>query len=122
VPLAVAVDEYGSVEGLVTANDLLAAIAGDLVDTQDERYGVVAQGEQQWEADGALTLDDLQRLTGVSLPRSADYMTISGLVLEQLGRLPDMGDAVEIADVRITVLAMEKRRIARLRVERLAHS
>ncbi len=80
VPLAVAVDEYGSVEGLVTANDLLAAIA-DLVDTQDERYGVVAQGEDQWEADGALTLDDLQRLAGVSLPRSADYMTISGLVL-----------------------------------------
>jgi disulfide bond formation protein DsbB/CBS domain-containing protein len=64
VPLAVAVDEYGSVEGLVTANDLLAAIAGDLVDTQDERYGVVAQGEDQWEADGALTLDDLQRLGG----------------------------------------------------------
>lgn len=87
VPLAVAVDEYGSVEGLVTANDLLAAIAGDLVDTQDERYGVVAQGEGQWEADGALTLDDLQRLVGVSLPRSADYMTISGLVLEQLGRI-----------------------------------
>ena len=120
VPLAVAVDEYGSVEGLVTANDLLAAIAGDLVDTQDERYGVVAQGEDQWEADGALTLDDLQRLAGVSLPRSGDYMTISGLVLERLGRLPDIGDAVEIADVRITVLAMEKRRIARLRVERLA--
>jgi CBS domain containing-hemolysin-like protein len=48
VPLAVAVDEYGSVEGLVTANDLLAAIAGDLVDTQDERYGVVAQGRPQW--------------------------------------------------------------------------
>ncbi|MCF3525425.1 TerC family protein [Stenotrophomonas maltophilia] len=119
VPLAVAVDEYGSVEGLVTANDLLAAIAGDLVDTQDERYGVVAQGEDQWEADGALTLDDLQRLTGVSLPRSADYMTISGLVLEQLGRLPDTGDAVEVAGVRITVLAMEKRRIARLRVEHL---
>ncbi len=47
-------------------------------------------------------------------------MTISGLVLERLGRLPDIGDAVEIADVRITVLAMEKRRIARLRVERLA--
>jgi CBS domain containing-hemolysin-like protein len=119
VPLAVAVDEYGSVEGLVTANDLLAAIAGDLADTQDERYGVIAQGEDCWDADGALTLDDLQRLAGVSLPRSADYMTISGLVLEQLGRLPDIGDTLEVAGIRITVLAMEKRRITRLRVERL---
>ena len=81
-----------------------------------------AQGENQWEADGALTLDDLQRLAGVSLPRSADYMTISGLVLERLGRLPDIGDTVEIADVRITVLAMERRRIARLRVERIGLS
>jgi len=117
--LAVAVDEYGSVEGLVTANDLLAAIAGDLADTQDERYGVVAQGEDCWDADGALTLDDLQRLAGVSLPRSADYMTISGLVLEQLGRLPDIDDTLEVAGIRITVLAMEKRRITRLRVERL---
>ena len=66
-----------------------------------------------------MTLDDLQRLAGVSLPRSTDYMTISGLVLEQLGRLPDIGDAVDVAGVRITVLAMEKRRIARLRLERL---
>ncbi|MNC60600.1 Transporter associated domain protein [compost metagenome] len=55
----------------------------------------------------------------MSLPRSADYMTISGLVLEQLGRLPDAGDAVEVTGVRVTVLAMEKRRITRLRVERL---
>ncbi|KAF1055380.1 MAG: hypothetical protein GAK43_00173 [Stenotrophomonas maltophilia] len=118
VPLAAAVDEYGSVEGLVTANDLLAAIAGDLADTQDECYGVVALGEACWEADGALTLDDLQRLAHITLPRSADYVTISGLVLEQLGRLPDVGDAVDVAGYRISVLAMEKRRIARLRLER----
>ena len=54
-----------------------------------------------------------------ALPRSADYMTISGLVLAQLGRLPDIGDTLEVAGIRITVLAMEKRRITRLRVERL---
>jgi len=120
VPLAVVVDEYGSVEGMVTANDLLAAIAGDLADTQDERYGIVAVGEDQWEADGALSLDDLQRLAGIVFPRSTRYQTLSGLFLQVLDRLPVEGDVIEHEGYRLEVQAMERRRIAQLRIQRMA--
>ena len=120
VPLAVVVDEYGSVEGLVTANDLLATIAGDLVDTQDDRYGIVQVGEDQWEADGTLSLDDLQRLAGIVFPRSTRYQTLSGLFLQVLDRLPVEGDVIEHAGHRLEVLAMERRRIAQLRIQRIA--
>ncbi len=120
VPLAVAVDEYGSIEGLVTANDLLAAIAGDLADTQDERYGIVAIADGRWEADGALTLDDLERQAAVLLPRSADYQTLSGLLMQMLERLPEAGDEVVVAGYRLRVLSMEKRRVGRVVLEALA--
>jgi len=120
VPLAVVVDEYGSVEGLVTANDLLAAIAGDLADTQDERYGIVAVGEDQWEADGALSLDDLQRLAGIVFPRSTRYQTLSGLFLQVLDRLPVEGDVIEHEGHRLEVQVMERRRVAQLRIQRIA--
>ncbi len=117
VPLAIAVDEYGSVEGLVTANDLLAAIAGDLADTQDERYGVQAQADGSWEADGALTLDDLQRLTGIDFPRHARYQTLAGLLLQHLDRLPVEGDSVDHAGHRLQVTGMDRRRVTRLLIQ-----
>jgi len=120
VPLAVAVDEYGSVEGLVTANDLLAAIAGDLADTQDERYGITVIADQQWEADGALTLDDLQRMAGIRFERSGDYQTLSGLVLHALDRMPLAGDMIEHAGFRLRVLSMEKRRVGRVTLQRIS--
>ncbi|MEG2805013.1 TerC family protein [Stenotrophomonas sp.] len=120
VPLAVAVDEYGSVEGLVTANDLLAAIAGDLADTQDDRYGIQSTGDGQWDADGALTLDDLQRLAAIVFPRSGHYQTLAGLVLHRLDRMPVAGDAVDHEGYRLQVLGMERRRITRLQLSRLA--
>ncbi|WNH52384.1 TerC family protein [Stenotrophomonas oahuensis] len=122
VPVAVVVDEYGSVEGLVTANDLLAAIAGDLADTQDERYGVQTQADGSWEADGALTLDDLQRLTGINFPRHARYQTLAGLLLQQLDRLPVEGDAIEHEGYTVQVEAMDRRRVTRLRINAPATS
>ena len=118
VPLAVAVDEYGGVEGLVTANDLLAAIAGDLADTQGEEYGIQEIGAGHWEADGRLTLDDLQRHAGIRFTREGDYQTLSGLVLHALDRMPVPGDVVEHAGVRLRVLSVEKRRVGRISLQR----
>jgi len=119
VPLAVAVDEYGSVEGLVTANDLLAAIAGDLADTQDERYGIEQIAADHWEADGALTLEDLQRLAGIVFARQGDYQTLSGLILHVLERLPEQGDRIEHQGYAVRVLSMQTRRVGRVALQRI---
>jgi len=113
VPLAVVVDEYGSVNGLVTANDLLAAIAGDLVDTRDADYGVERQADGGWLVDASMSMEDLERATGISLPRNSTYVTLSGLFLHQLGRLPVVGDAIAVDAWKIEAASLERRRVGR---------
>ncbi len=117
IPLAVVVDEYGGVEGLVTANDLLAAIAGDLADTRDADYGAERQDDGSWIIDASMSMEDLQRATGVNLERDPAYVTVSGLFLHRLERLPDVGDIVRTGDWQLDVLTLERRRVgmARLR-------
>lgn len=118
LPMAVVVDEYGGVEGVVTANDLLATIAGDLADTRDADYGATRDGDG-WDVDASMTMDDLERATGIVLPRAATYVTLSGLVLHALDRLPAEGDRVEHAGHAFEVLSLERRRVARVRIAKL---
>src|SRR5690606_19881068 len=119
VPLAVVVDEYGGVRGLVTANDLLAAIAGDLVDTRDAEYGAERQADGRWLVDASMSMEDLERATGIRLPREPGYVTLSGLFLHHLGRLPVEGDTVEVGEWSIAVESLERRRVGKALLSRL---
>jgi CBS domain containing-hemolysin-like protein len=116
IPLAVIVDEYGSVEGLVTANDLLAAIAGDLADTRDADYGAERQDDGSWIVDASASMEDLQRATGIALARDPAYVTVSGLFLHRLERLPRVGDQVLAGDWLLEVLSLERRRVGKARI------
>lgn len=117
IPLAVVVDEYGSLEGMVTANDLLATIAGDLVDTRDADYAASRGEDGSWLVDGSMSLQDLERATGIVLPRDATYVTLSGLVLHLLDRMPVEGDTVDAGTYRLHVDSLERRRVGKLRIE-----
>ncbi len=117
IPLAVVVDEYGSVEGLVTANDLLAAIAGDLADTRDADYGAERQDDGSWIVDASASMEDLQRATGITLARDPAYVTVSGLFLHRLERLPRVGDQVLAGDWQLEVLSLERRRVGKARIQ-----
>lgn len=116
IPLAVVVDEYGSVEGLVTANDLLAAIAGDLADTRDADHGAEREEDGSWVVDASLSMEDLQQATGISLQRDPAYVTLSGLFLHRLERLPIVGDTVQSGDWQLEVLDLERRRVGKVRI------
>ena len=113
IPFAIVVDEYGSVIGIVTANDLLAAIAGDLSDTRDADYGATRLGDGSWDVDASMSMEEVERATGVSLPRDPGYTTLSGLFLNTLGRLPTQGDTIDVAGWRIEVASLERRRVGR---------
>ena len=118
VPMAVVVDEYGVLEGLVTASDLLAAIAGD-----PERPGaadIVPQGKDAWLIDGGTELERVEKLLGTPpLAREdEDFRTLAGLVLARLGRVPRTGEGFEQAGHRFEAAEMEGRRVARVRVRR----
>jgi len=118
VPLAVVVDEYGSIEGVVTVSDILAAIAGDFSDTVDVHGGPVAIGESAWLLPGTLPLTELARLLRVYDASTRDYHTVAGLALDQLGRIPQKGERFTWQGWDFEIQGMDGRRVDRLLVSR----
>ena len=120
--IAVVLDEYGGVSGLVTIEDVLEEIVGEIVDEYDPEQ--VAEIEQldgrTCEALGRVHVDEVNEAMGVELPDDGDFDTIGGFVFTELGRVPQPGEAIVWQDkVRISVLEASKRRIDRVRIERL---
>jgi len=114
--LAIVVDEYGGTAGIVTLEDLVEELVGDIRDEYDTEEGSPRRLHGgQVEVDGLLNLDEFAEETGVDLPEGP-YETVAGYVLAALGRLPKVGDTVEAAGRRLTVTEMNARRIARVRV------
>jgi CBS domain containing-hemolysin-like protein len=122
VPLAVVVDEYGSIEGLVTVSDILAAIAGDFSDTVDEHGGPVSVGENEWLLPGTLPLTELARLLRVRDASTREYHTVAGLALDQLGRIPEEGERFVWQGWNFEVQGMDGHRVDRLLVHREAEA
>jgi putative hemolysin len=115
--LAIVVDEYGGTDGIVTLEDLIEEVIGEIYDEYDEE---VAQEERQApggprEVDGLLNLDDFTEATELQLP-DGPYETVAGFVLAELGRLPEVGDTVEVEGRTLSVLELDGRRISRLLV------
>ena len=114
--LAIVIDEYGGTAGIVTLEDLVEELIGDIRDEYD-----VADSEPrrlrggEVEVDGLLNLHEFAEQTGIDLPEGP-YETAAGFVLAGLGEVPAVGQSVEVAEHRITVTEMDGRRIARLRI------
>ena len=114
--LAIVVDEYGGTAGIVTLEDLVEELIGDIRDEYDSGEAPTTKLPQgEVEVDGLLNLDEFAEQTSIRLPEGP-YETVAGYVLAALGELPSPDDAVEIPGYTITVTEMDGRRIARLRV------
>jgi putative hemolysin len=115
--LAIVVDEYGGTDGIVTLEDLIEEVIGEIYDEYDEE--VAPDGKQPpggpREVDGLLNLDDFAEVTGLQLP-DGPYETVAGYVLAELGRLPQVGDTVEVAGRILKVVELDGRRISRILV------
>jgi len=119
--MAVVVDEYGGTAGVVTLEDVVEELVGEVADEHDPREaGARRVGEDTWSVPGLLRPDELTEQTGVVVPEDPAYETLGGLVMARLGRLPRVGDAVEVDGVVLTVEALDGRRVERLRVRRVA--
>ena len=116
--LAIVVDEYGGTAGLVTVEDLLEEIVGEIEDEHDE----ASEAPIRRDPSGAVfvearcPIDKAREQLGIDLPEEEDYDTIGGYVFRTLGRIPRPGDHVDVGATRITVESADSRRILRLRI------
>jgi CBS domain containing-hemolysin-like protein len=117
--MVVVLDEYGGVSGLVTMEDVLEEIVGEIVDEYDAAHveGVHELAPGVCEAMGRVHIDELNERLGLGLPEDAEYDTIGGFVFSELGHVPAAGEDLVWRNVRITVLDATRRRIERVRIE-----
>lgn len=119
--LAIVLDEYGGTSGLVTIEDILEQLVGDISDEHEpvEPATFKRIDEHTAEADARIDVEELNRLTGLSLPEDSGYATLGGFVLATLGRIPEPGATFEHDGARFTVLDAEPQRVNRIRIERI---
>ena len=117
-PMALIVDEYGDLEGLVTQSDILEALVGDITGSADADQRVVRREDGTYLIDGMVGLDELRQALGIShLPgEDADFHTLGGYVMARLNRVPMVADRVTAAGYRFEVVKMDGRRVDRVLV------
>jgi putative hemolysin len=122
LPLALVVDEFGDVEGLVTLTDVIAAIVGDLPSEPGEEPAIVRREDGSWLMDGSLDIDTVLRTldddSWVTDEDRQHYHTLGGLAMLALGRVPRTGDVFESGDYRFEIVDMDGNRVDRLLVSR----
>jgi len=114
--LAIVVDEYGGTDGIITLEDLVEEIIGDIHDEYDrheEPSRSLVDGDV--DVDGLLNIEDFEERTGLELPEGP-YETVAGYIINELGRLPEVGESTVALGHRLTVAELDGRRIARVRV------
>jgi putative hemolysin len=117
--LAIVIDEHGSVTGLVTLEDLLEEIVGEIQDEYDwEERPVERLRDGSMVVDGTLSANDLRESYHVPIPESAEFETVAGFMLASLGSVPKGGEVIEVGGYRLTVVDVEKNRISKVKVEK----
>jgi CBS domain containing-hemolysin-like protein len=113
--VAVVVDEYGGVAGLLTVKDLLEPLVGDLHDEFDEVEEplIVRVDNTRWLIDGQTNVDDVRDRIGIDIP-DGEYVTLGGLLFERFGHIPTEGESVRVGDWDMRVVEMDKRRVAQV--------
>ncbi|MEZ5832836.1 MAG: hemolysin family protein [Dongiaceae bacterium] len=117
--LALVLDEYGGVQGIVTPRDIFAAIAGEFAEDAAEEPGVTQRKDGSWLVDGRTRVNDLERAIGARDLEDSEYATVAGLVLHHMGRLPQVGESMEFGGYRFEVADLDSRRIDKVIVTRL---
>ncbi len=116
--MAMVVDEFGTIVGMLTVKDVVSQVVGRIEDEHVEKTAP-RMPEAEVELDGATRIRDLESDFGVEIPSDAGFETLAGFLLYRLGEIPQAGESLEYQGRRYTVVAMDRNRIARVRIEKL---
>jgi putative hemolysin len=121
VHIAIVLDEYGGTAGLVTIEDILEELVGEIADEHDEpvRPSILRVDDHSAEVDARVRVEELNEALELALPEDESYDTIAGFVFSRLGKIPAVGESVTSDGVRISVLAATDRSLVRLRIQKL---
>jgi putative hemolysin len=119
VHMALAVDEYGGVSGLVTIEDLIEEIVGEIHDEYDTESPVIQLTDGTMLIDASISLRDLKEDYHIHLPESPEYETLGGFLMTTLQKIPQVGDVVEIEGKKIAIVEMIGQRISKVKLEKL---
>lgn len=118
IHMAIVIDEYGAVTGLVTLEDLLEEIVGEIRDEYDVESPVVELSDGTLLIDASISIADLKEDYSIELPESPEYETLGGFILTQLQRIPEQNELVELPEMRLKIVEMVGQRISKVRLER----
>ncbi|MGL4999991.1 MAG: hemolysin family protein [Cetobacterium sp.] len=120
VHIALVLDEYGGIGGVLTIEDLLEEIVGEIRDEFDhEEEETIKEIEaNRYEVDAMLDIETINKVLNIELPISEDYESLGGLLMSELGKIPSIGDIVEFIDVKLIVLEVEKMRVSKVEIQR----
>lgn len=118
--MAIVLDEFGGTDGIITIEDILEELVGEIQDEYDdnEKAPLVRHSDNVAFADGAVWPGEINEMFKSHLPED-DSDTLAGLFLDEVGRMPQKNEAVEIADIRLTILEIDENRILRLKIEKI---
>ncbi|MBV9443130.1 MAG: CBS domain-containing protein, partial [Acidobacteriaceae bacterium] len=117
--MALVVDEFGTITGLVTLDDVLKQIFGEMTDEHDDVRPTPVHQDRLLQLEGSTTIRDLETRYNLVLPSEAGFETLAGFLLYQLGAIPKVNDFVEFAGRRFTITRMDRNRIATVMIENL---
>lgn len=115
--LAIVVDDYGGTEGLITMEDLIEAIVGNIQDEYDnEEEDIKKLSDKAFTADGSMPIEEVEEIIGETLSNESDEDTLAGYILDKLGHIPKRGEkpVITVGNITFTVTSVEDRRIARV--------